>query len=222
MKRIENLKIKDLFARALRNMKTMGMTFSQAFFDPQYGATRYYPSKLIKSVMKAVVETTKKGVKTASIAMLSVSRYLKNIHETQEDVKENLSDSVNSLKFQAFFLSPFVSGVVVTMAIIIIRILEELSQRLSVTDVTGIGTFGGLAGFNAVEITPFQFVLIISVYIIETAFILSYFISGIESGEDPIGRKDITAYALIIGYVVFAVSLFVTLAIFGPLIMIAV
>jgi hypothetical protein len=220
MKRIESLKIKDLFRRALNNMKNLGMTFEQAFFDKEYGAIRYYPSKLVRSVMKTIVETTKKGVKTAATAMLSVSKYLKNIHATQEEVREMLADSVSSLKFQVYFLSPFISGVIVTMAIIIIKILKQLGESMGSSAVGGAGGLAGipLLSFGEVTISIFEFVLVIAVYLFETALILSYFINGIESGEDDIGRKQTTAYALIIGYLVFAVSLFATLSIFGPLI----
>src|SRR3989338_4643616 len=103
MERIQNLKIKDLFGRALKNMKMLGLTFQQSFFDKEYGAIRFYPSKLIKSIMRTVVESTKKGVKTASVAMLSISKYLKGLHDTQEDVKEELNDTLSSLKFQSYF-----------------------------------------------------------------------------------------------------------------------
>jgi hypothetical protein len=90
-------------------MKMLGFTFGQAFFDKEYGAIRYYPSRLIKSIMKTVVESTKKGVGTASVAMLSISKYLKGLHDTQEEVQENLSDTLNSLKFQSYFLTPLIS-----------------------------------------------------------------------------------------------------------------
>jgi Flp pilus assembly protein TadB len=219
LKRIGNMKIKKMFNVALKNIRTLGMTFDQAFFDKKYGAVYFFPSKLIKSVIHTVVETTKKGVSVASLAMLSVSKYLKGIHETQEEVQEGLSDTVNSLKFQSFFLSPFISGVIVTMAIVIIQILGELSIRLGDSSLGG-----GVAGvpfgipFGQISITPFEFVIIVAIYMIESSFILSYFINGIENGDDPIGRQDTTAYTLLIGFIVFSLSLFITLGIFGPLI----
>ena len=215
MDRVQNLKIKELFGKALKNMKLLGFTFGQAFFDKEYGAIRYYPSKLIKSIMRTVVESTKKGVKTASIAMLSVSRYLKGLHDTQEDVKEQLNDTLSSLKFQSYFLSPLISGIVVTLAIIIMRILKDIGERVS--------EFGNvnvplLASFGQVRITAFEFILIVAVYLIETAFILAMFVNSIESGEDPIGRQNIMGNSLIIGFIVFTVCMLATLALFGPLI----
>jgi len=215
MDRIQNLKIKELFSRALKNMRTLGFTFSQAFFDKEYGAIRYYPSKLIKSIMNTVVESSKKGVRTASLAMLSISRYMKGLHDTQEDVQEQLSDTLNSLKFQAYFLSPLISGVVVTLAVIIMRILRQIGDK--VTDLGSVNV-PFLASFGAVQITAFEFIMIVSIYLIETAFILSMFINSIESGQDDIGRQHITGSALLVGYVVFAACMLATLALFGPLI----
>lgn len=215
MDRIKNLSIREMFERALKNMRLLGFTFSQAFFDKEYGAIRYYPSKLIKSIMRTVVESTKKGVRTAAVAMLSVSKYLKGLHDTQEEVNEQLNDTLNSLKFQSYFLSPLISGIVVTLAIIIMRILASIGARVSDLNSASVPF---LADFSTVAITPFEFIMIVSIYLIETSFILSMFISQIENGEDPIGRNDITGKSLVIGYIVFVVCLLLTLAIFEPLI----
>jgi len=216
MDRIENLKIKDLFAKALNNMKMLGHTFSQAFFDPEYGAIRYYPSKMIKSVIRTVVESSKKGVNTAAQAMLSVSRYLKGLHETQEDVKEQLSDTINSLKFQAYFLSPMISGVIVTMAIIIIQILQSLNVQTSGMSFISQGNISDL--FGGIAITPFEFILVVGIYLIESSLILAMFTSQIESGDDETGLRKIAGETLIIGFVTFIMIFFFTLMMFGPLI----
>ncbi len=214
LKRIEQFRVKDLFNLALKNMRNFGMTFSQAFFDKEYGAIRYYPSRLIKSVMHAVAESSKKGVSTASLAMFSISNYLKNLHETQEDVKENLSDTLNSLKFQAYFLSPFISGIIVTMAIIIVGTLQKLSSQLSAPGFSNVP----LTTFQNITIQPFEFIVVVGIYMIETTFILGGFINGIENGEDSIGKQYTIGNAIIVGFTVFVLSLFISLSIFGPII----
>ena len=53
---------------------------------------------------------------------------------------------------------------------------------------------------------------------IETSIILAMFINQIESGDDDTGMKQIGGNALVIGYIVFIIIFFFTLAIFGPLI----
>jgi len=215
IERIKELEIKNLFARALNNMKSLGLTFSQAFFDKEYGAIRLYPSRLVKTIMKTIVESTRKGVNVASVAMISVSRYLKNMHSTQEDVNEQLSDTINSLKFQVFFLSPMISGIIVTLAIIIMRILNQLSLQASQFTT---GSLPFIEQFGQANITPFQFIFVVGIYLVETCFILSMFINTIESGDDPIGRQNLTGFSLAVGFIVFTICLFATLAVFGPLI----
>lgn len=217
VKRTQNLKVRDLFVRALNNIKSLGMTFRQAFFDKTYGAIRYYPSRIVKSVMNAVIESAEKGAKVASVTMISIARYLKNVHATQEQINDELSEPVSSMKFQLYFLSPMISGIVVTLTIIILTILRALTEK---TAALPLGSFVPL--FGAVGITTFEFVIVVAVYLIETIFILSYFINGIENGPDTIGRQYTTGVALIIGYAAFIVTLALTLMIFGPLTLISV
>ena len=214
LKRIGNLKIKDLFGRTIKNMKSLGMTFEQAMFDKEYGSVRYYPSRLVKSVMKTISESAKKGASAASLAMLSISMYVKNLHQTQEEVQEELNDTLTSLKFQAYFLSPMISGIIVTLALIILKILAELSTKLTGTDIS----VPFLNSFKDMSISPFQFVIVVAIYMVEVSFILSMFINGIESGQDNIGFKNTAGYSLIVGFIVFVVCFFATYAMFGPLI----
>lgn len=214
MERIKNLKIKGLFQKALNNMRSLGFTFRQAFFDKKYGAIRYYPSKLIKSIMRIVVESSRKGVSVAGLAMLSVSRYLKNLHNTQEEVKEALSDTLNALKFQAYVLSPLISGIIVTLAIIIIRIVSELS--IQTTDLGGVNL--PFSEIGTVGVTPFEFIMVVGIYLIESSLLLAMFINTIENGNDKIGFRNAAGYSLIVGYLVFAVIFALTFMVFSPLI----
>ncbi len=218
MKRIKNLKIKEFFDIALRNMRT-GLTFQQAFFDKNYGAVRQFPSRLIKTVMRIVVESSKRGSRTVSVAMLAVSRYLKDLHKTQEDIKDELSEALSSMKFQLYFLSPLISGIITTLTVLILRILQEISEQVGGTGIAAVPFISDIGKSN---ITPFQFIIVVGVYLIETCFILSYFISGIENGKDDIAFRSLMAYSLTIGFVVFALTLAVTMVIFGPLITIVV
>jgi hypothetical protein len=195
-------------------MRNMGMTFSQAFFDKEYGAIRYYPSRLINSVMRTVTESAKKGMRTASVTMISVSRHLKNIHKTQEEVKDILEDTISSMKFQSYFLSPMISGVVVMLALVVIKIMGQMAGSMKNLPVS----VSFLSGLSEANITPFQFILVVAIYLIETCIILAMFINGIENGEDPIGRNDAIGNSLMVGFTVFAIVMFVTILLFEPII----
>lgn len=218
LKRMEGLKIKDLFQRAAFNMQRFAMTFEQSFFDQKQGALVFYPSMLIRSIIKAVVEAARKGVRNASSAMISVSQYLRGIHTTQLQVQESLSDVTGSLRFQAYALTPLISGVVATMAVMIISILQELAVKTQALGGAGMG-FAGISGLTSANlaITPFQFIIVVSIFLVESLFLLSYLMSGIESGEDPIGRGELTGWILVVGTVTYILTTMLTLVIFSPL-----
>ncbi|MBI5061850.1 MAG: hypothetical protein HZB67_06095 [Candidatus Aenigmarchaeota archaeon] len=216
-KRMETLKIKELFKQASMNIKKMGMTFHQAFFDEQYGAIKYYPSRLVKSVMRTITESAKRGVKTASMAMLSISRYLRGLHKTQEDVRASLSDVTGSLRFQAYFLSPFIAGIISSMAVIIIQILQRLGEQTSSLGVAGVGgILGGIT--EGMGISPFEFILVVGIYVIESCFLLAMLLNGIERGEDNIGRNYLIGWMLVTSIIVYVVSVSISMMIFTPLI----
>jgi len=217
IKRMEGLKIRELFVKASRNIKQFNMTFSDAFFDKDYGAILYFPSRLVKSVMRAVSESAKKGVETAAASMISIANYLRGIHRTQEDVNEALNDVSSSLRFQAYILSPLISGVVSTMAVLMIRILESLSARAPSVGSGAPSTFIGIAPDN-VGISPFSFILIVGIYLVESLFLLSYLMNGIKTGEDPIGLKNLIGTVLLIGTITFIITVIVTLILFEPLV----
>ncbi|MBS3056907.1 MAG: hypothetical protein J4473_05755 [Candidatus Aenigmarchaeota archaeon] len=216
MRRIRNLKIRSLFQRALENMRNFGMTFQTAFLDEKRGAVIFYPSELVRSIMKIVSESGKKGVNSASIAMMSISRYLKGLHQTQEEVDEKLGEVISSLQFQAYFLSPMISGIISTLAIIIIEILSMISAKL--TSLGGMGSMGFLSSFSNLRISEFEFVLIVGIYLIETSLILARFLNWIENGDDPIGFQYRAGAILLVGFFVFVITLLITLALFEPMI----
>lgn len=215
-KAISGLEIRKFFEIILRNIKRLGMTFSEAIFDKEYGAILLYPSKLVRSVMRIVVDASRKGVQVASMTMLNISRYLKNIHENQEKIFDMLEDVLSSLKFQGFLLTPLVSGIIVTMATVIINIMGKLSATLQNFKSQSYAT-AIFFPWRDLGITPGDFQLVCSIYFIETSILVGLFINGIENGEDEVGKDNLIANILLVGFVVYIISLYVSLTIFGPI-----
>ena len=213
-KAIGELSIKKFFLIILRNMERLGMTFSQAIFDRDYGAILFYPSKLIKSVMRTVVDSTKKGVQIAAMTMLNISKYLRDIHASQEQIHDMLDEVLSSLRFQAFLLTPLISGIIVTMATIIIRIMNRLGTAVSSMRTAYAVPF---LPWGQIGVTPGEFQLVVSIYFIQSSILVAMFINGIENGEDDIGKNSLTVSILSIGFIIYVVSLLASLAIFGPL-----
>jgi len=73
----QDLKISELFSVSSNNINNLGMTFKQSIFDPKYGSLSQFPSQMIKTVMKAILESSEKGTNIASNAMLTISGTLK-------------------------------------------------------------------------------------------------------------------------------------------------
>lgn len=220
---VKDLSIAGLFTIALRNIKNLGMTFKEALFNEKWGAVRYYPSRIIKNIMYMIVDIAKKGVKYASEGMLTVSKYLRNIRETQEYIRELLQESVSSMTFQAYLLTPMVTGLIVSMAQVIIRVLSILSQRLQ-TMSTGaalpVNITGGLFTPGGVSdtISPEMFQLIIGIYLIEVIIILAMFLTKISQGENKVYQWYSAGKMLVIALSMYFLVSVGTSIMFGELI----
>ncbi|MFH1474121.1 MAG: hypothetical protein ABIE55_04515 [Candidatus Aenigmatarchaeota archaeon] len=220
---LKEMKIADMFEIVSLNMKRFGYTFEEALFDKEVGALWYYPSKLIHSIMQTVIQSSKKSIKTASNSMVIISRYLKDVHEVKEEIEEILGETITSMKFLAMFLAPMVAGVTVTLAVIIIQILTNLGAAMQ-----GIMSSAS-GGMNAAQsvfmipwamggempVSPTFFQLVVGIYMIETAVLLSYFLNGVKYGDDPVGVRQNIWMILLFGIVIYIISWTVTYAMFG-------
>ncbi|MBI1972161.1 MAG: hypothetical protein HYS53_02570 [Candidatus Aenigmarchaeota archaeon] len=216
--KIRDLGISDFFGRIVQNIKRLGMTFEQAIFDKNYGAVWYYPSSLIISVMKVVVEAVRKGVYNASQSMLSISRYLKDVHAIEEELRDILGESTTSMKFLGAILAPMVAGVTVTMALIMLDIIKVLGEKLADLTAQGVGSSLPLfltVGLDKGGVTAEVFQLVVGIYMIEVAGLLSYFVSKIETGEDRINLYHTLSINMFISLVVYVLAITVVYSTLG-------
>jgi len=219
---LKEMKIADMFDIISLNMKKFGYTFEEAMFNKDVGALWYYPSKLIHSIMQTVIQSARKNIKSAASSMIVISRYLKGVHEVKEEIDDILGETTSSMKFLAMFLAPMVAGVTVTLAVVILQILQRLGAAMqSIT-----ASAGGLNSYQTfflipwamggtLPITPPAFQIIVGIYMIETGVLLSVFLNGIAYGEDPIGMRDGVWKTLIFSILIYIISWFVTYSMFG-------
>ena len=217
---MKDLEISGLFRQILRNIQTLGMTFENALFDRKWGALLYYPSRLIRNIMLAVTDTAKTGVRYASESMLRISRYLKNIRETQEYIRESLSETVSSMKFQAFFLTPMITGLIVSMSTVITLVLGKLGDYLDTIDMgSAMGITDFASAFNMeTNTSPEVFQLIVGIYLIEVIIILGIFLTKINEGENKISQWYNIGSMLIVAVVIYFIVAFISSEIFAGLI----
>ena len=222
---LKGMKIRDLFVISSGNMRRFGYTFEQALYDRESGAIWYYPSRLIRSLMSAIIQSSKKGVALASDAMMTASKYLKGIHDTKEDVDEILGETTTSMRFLGTFLTPLVAGVTITMAVVILQILTVMGSQLQALSQSG-QPGQGLTGVQSTLTLPWaggggspigagEFQLIVGIYMIETVLLLSLFVNRIEYGDDAIGLRATISSSILIAVFIYAASWLVTYSLFG-------
>jgi hypothetical protein len=65
------------------------MSVDRAIFDEKVGAINQFPSDLISTSMKVLIESSKKGLKIAALSIMSISEYVKNISKIKNIYKHN-------------------------------------------------------------------------------------------------------------------------------------
>ncbi|MFB6190391.1 MAG: hypothetical protein ABEJ91_02355 [Candidatus Nanohaloarchaea archaeon] len=224
-----DLEISDLFQEASRNIRDMGMTFEQAVFDESYGALRDFPSQMIHTVMRVVLESSDKGTKMAAMAMTTISRYLDNIHKTQEDLNDLMEETTTTIQLLAYMLAPIISGVAVGMSQTIITAMYQLSKTFQEAQSSlpsagpesgGAATsgFGGVLSGVEGAIPPEILQFVVGIYLIQLLYILGTFYMKITEGENQTYKQLFTGKILISGMLFYTLTLVIVSMLFGNII----
>ncbi len=207
----KGLKTEDFFRRVSYNIMQMGMSVEGAVFDSKRGALVYYPSNLIATSMKILVESAKKGLMIAALSLVSISEYVKNIGKITDRLRDMLAEIISDMKSNMTFLAPLLSGIVVGLAAMITAILRKLDILKGVGGseaIAGLGSLSSITGiFDYVKmIPPYILQIIVGVYIIEIIFILSGALVVIDSGEDKLEKTNKTGLNLKKGVGLYVVT----------------
>lgn len=206
------------------NIHQLGMSLERALFDPKRGAVVFYPSQLIATSMRVLVESVKKGLKVAARSLMSISDYVKNMKKVNDRLNDLLADIISDMKSNMTFLAPLLSGVIVGLAGMITTILGSLSgmfdQNNMGEELVGVGGLDGLLTMFDIKtmIPTYWLQIVISLYLIQVVFILTSALVTIKSGRDPLETTSETAKNLkvtILLYFVIALGAIVTLTLIG-------
>jgi len=183
----------NFFMRVSKNMTDLGMGLEDAIFDKKAGAVLLYPSGLIESSMKVLVESSKKGSKVVAKSLVSISNYVEKIHSVNERLRDLLAEVISSMKSQITFLTPIIAGIVVGLASMIVNIIGSLGQQFNKVELGDSGQFdiGGIAGlFSIEEIIPtYFFQIVVGIYLVQVAILLTILYNGVENGSDKLNEK---------------------------------
>ncbi len=79
------------------------MSLERALFDPKRGAVVFYPSSIVATSMKILVESSKKGLQVAARSLMSISDYVKNIRKINSRLNDLLADIISDMKSNMTF-----------------------------------------------------------------------------------------------------------------------
>ena len=184
----------QFFSLVNQNIQQMGMSVEDAIFNKQRGAIIFFPSALIATSMRILVESAKKGLNVAARSLMSISEYVKNIHKIDERLRDLLAEIISDMKSNMTFLAPLLAGIVVGLSAMITAILNKLESLKSIgegQEVAGLGSFGNILQLFDVTtmIPPYFLQIAIGIYIVEITFILTAALVTVDAGKDTLREK---------------------------------
>jgi len=203
-------KSSSFFSLVSQNVQQSGMSLERAVFDEKRGAIIYYPSALIATSMRILIESSKKGLKIAARSLMSISEYVKNINRINHRLRDLLAEIVSDMKSNMVFLAPLLAGIVVGLAgmiTFILNKLKDLQVEAQGSAVLGLdlGTVTGL--FDVTQMIPPYFIQAsVGIYIVEVIFILTAALVTVDSGKDPLREKYELAKNLRRGITIYLIT----------------
>ncbi|MFH1849055.1 MAG: hypothetical protein ABH879_02610 [archaeon] len=199
------------------NIRKLGMGISQAIFDPRSGAITSFPSKVIDSSMKVLIESSRKGPVIAAQALFNISRYIKEIHRVNERLKDLLADTISSMKSQIKFLTPVIAGIVIGITSMVTTILGKLSEQMIKMSTEGeaAGGMGGMTSLFGDGLPTYYFQIIVGIYVVQIVYILTVLSNSIENGSDKLNEDYLVGVNMINGPVLYAVVSIIIILIFN-------
>ena len=186
------------FKLVATNISRLGMSVRDAIFNPQRGALASFPSAIIQSSMKVLIESVKKGPLIAAQALLNIARYVKEIHKVNERLKDLMADIISDMKSQIAFLTPAISGIVIGITSMITYILGNLSKNITNLGAEQAGTqIGALANFFGDGVPTYYFQAVVGIYVFQIVYVLTILSNGIENGADNLQERYLLGNNLI-------------------------
>lgn len=185
------------------NISQRGMGIDDALFNKNNGVIFQYPSSIILSSMKVLVEAVKKSPKIAAQAIISISSYIKEMHRIDERLKDLLSDVISSMKSQGSFLAPVISGIVIGIGSMITNVLGKIGPALEGQEMDSGAAGMDMTDFFGVGIPTFYFQIIVGIYVIELIYILTVLVNGVENGSDKLKEQYLVGNNLLRGTVLY-------------------
>jgi hypothetical protein len=199
----------NFFDIVTNNLRRMGLGVQDAIFHDKVGALLYYPSTMIRSSMKVLVQSARKGPQIASNALLNIARYVKEIHRVNERLKDLMAEVVGSINSQIAFLTPVIAGIVLGITSMISTIIGKLIAAIGCIG----GSGGGLLQLMKDGVPSYYFVWVVGIYVVQISYILTIMMNSVENGTDALNEKYMLGQNLngvMIKYTIIALGVILT------------
>ncbi len=205
----------QFFRLVSANIRKLGMGVRDAIFNPRTGALTAFPSNIIHSAMKVLIESVQKGPRIAAQALNNVSRYIKEIHKVNERLKDLMTEIISDIKSQTIFLTPMISGIVIGITSMITNIMTSLRNNITSIDSEQLGQLSTIANLFGDGIPTYYFQIVVGLYVVEIIYILTIMSNGIENGADKLSEQNSLGKNLIYSVFLYVVIAFVVMLVFN-------
>lgn len=225
---------KNIFGKAIDNIRVLGLNLNSALFDPSYGALKNNPSNLINSAMRLLVDSVQLGVSVAAKTLMSYSLQLRNTDEVTKMLRDLISSVTTTLKSMSKFIAPVVLGITTALQKIVISTLYSIANSNAMEDMTsaiegvkdGVSAIGVNVNASSVSsmgsidtavisqlASPTAFLIIVAIYVIQVVIIITFFTTMIEQDNITLAKLNI-ARTLPIATILFIITTIVANMIF--------
>lgn len=194
----------EFFKDVSYNINQVGLGLKDAIFDEKYGAINKYPSAILQTAMKILIQTSSKSPLASSFAMINISNYLKRIHEVDERLKDIMSDILSTIKSQISFVAPVITSVVVAITSMISMIILSLTKTMENFSGEG-GMTANLTSMFDVGVPTFYFQMVVGFYVVQIIVILSVLYSAIKDGSDKVEGRIYLAKSTLKATVIYSI-----------------
>ncbi|MBI5389501.1 type II secretion system F family protein [Candidatus Woesearchaeota archaeon] len=190
---MKDTKTGKFFEIISKNISNLGMSVEEAIFNPKVGALASYPSNVIESSMKVLVESSRKGPTIAAQSLMNISRYIKEIHRVNERLRDLMSDIISSMKSQISFLTPAIAGIVIGITSMVTEIINKLG--FAAEGIAGGSDVSQVSGGTLLQtmfgdgVPTYYFQIVVGIYVVQITYILTVLANGVENGSDTLQER---------------------------------
>ncbi len=190
---MDGTEVGNFLSKLIGKLRRSGMGLEELLFSGESGILTNHPSRKLKATMRLVIESSEKNPEIAGTMLMSMSNHMRELANTDKDMRVKLRSTIESMRSTALFFAPVIMGVTVGLY----RLLSQ--------------TFGEMNGAQAMPES--YFIMVMGLYLLMTVAIIISFCSGIENGKGK--WKPDVAVALPVSAIIFSVTSLGALMAFG-------